>query len=174
MRRTRGMFWRLLIILCGGKCGRGLIVDRCLTFKHPPHGGITIGPHVTLGPNTIIDVPNGAVLELGYRCKFTAGALLAAQEKISIGADTLVGEYTSVRDSHHGIARGERTIAEQGLICSPVIISNDVWIGRGVVILPGASIGTGAVIAANSVVRQPVNPFEVVGGAPSRHLKWRT
>ncbi len=54
-----------------------------------------------------------------------------------------------------------------------VTIGHNVWIGHGVTILPGASIGTGAVIGAGADVSKDVAPYEIVGGVPARHLKWR-
>ena len=54
-----------------------------------------------------------------------------------------------------------------------VSIGHDVWIGHGVTVLAGVSIGTGAVIGAGAVVSKDVAPYEVVGGVPARHIKWR-
>ncbi len=55
---------------------------------------------------------------------------------------------------------------------SPVI-GHDVWIGAHVSILPGVVIGTGAVVAANSVVTRNVGPYEVVAGNPAKLLRKR-
>jgi phosphonate metabolism protein (transferase hexapeptide repeat family) len=52
-------------------------------------------------------------------------------------------------------------------------IGHDVWIGHGVTILPGVTIGTGAVLGAGAVVSKDVAPYEIVGGVPARHIKWR-
>lgn len=54
-----------------------------------------------------------------------------------------------------------------------VTVGHDVWIGHGVTLLPGVTIGTGAVIGAGAVVSKDVAPYEIVGGVPARHLKWR-
>lgn len=54
-----------------------------------------------------------------------------------------------------------------------VVIGSDVWIGRDVTIMPGVQIGHGAVVAANSHVVRDVKPYEVVGGNPAVHLKFR-
>jgi acetyltransferase-like isoleucine patch superfamily enzyme len=53
------------------------------------------------------------------------------------------------------------------------VIGNDVWIGMNSVVLRGIRIGHGAVIAAGSVVTHDVDPYSIVAGVPSRHLKYR-
>lgn len=52
-------------------------------------------------------------------------------------------------------------------------IGNDVWIGHGAFILPGVTIGTGAVIAAMSVVTKDVPPYAVVAGSPAQVKRFR-
>ena len=54
-----------------------------------------------------------------------------------------------------------------------VIISDDVWIGSHAVILAGARINRGSVIAAGAVVTNDVPAFAVVGGVPARIIKSR-
>lgn len=53
------------------------------------------------------------------------------------------------------------------------VVGNDVWIGRESVIMPGVEIGSGAIIAACSVVAKDVDPYTVVGGNPARPIKKR-
>lgn len=53
------------------------------------------------------------------------------------------------------------------------VVGSDVWIGRESVILPGVTIGDGAIVAAYSVVTRDVEPYTVVGGNPARPLKKR-
>lgn len=54
-----------------------------------------------------------------------------------------------------------------------IVIGNDVWIGRESVIMPGVTIGDGAIVAAYSVVTSDVEPYSVFGGNPARFLKRR-
>lgn len=53
------------------------------------------------------------------------------------------------------------------------VLENDVWVGDGAVLLPGVRVGTGAVIAANSVVTRDVAPYEVVGGVNAKTVRHR-
>lgn len=52
-------------------------------------------------------------------------------------------------------------------------VGNDVWIGREATILPGVTVGDGAVIGAHSVVTKDVRPYEIVAGNPARHVRLR-
>ncbi|QSW21429.1 CatB-related O-acetyltransferase [Clostridium gasigenes] len=54
-----------------------------------------------------------------------------------------------------------------------VIIGNDVWIGLGVSILGGVTIGDGAIIAANATVTRDVQPYTIVGGLPAKKIGQR-
>jgi|TARA_B110000305_G_C19115817_1_gene481960 acetyltransferase-like isoleucine patch superfamily enzyme len=54
-----------------------------------------------------------------------------------------------------------------------ITIGNDVWIGESSTILSGIEIGDGAVIAANSNVVKNVEPYSIVGGNPTKHIKYR-
>jgi acetyltransferase-like isoleucine patch superfamily enzyme len=56
---------------------------------------------------------------------------------------------------------------------SKVNIGHDVWIGERAIILDGVTIGSGAIIAAGSVVNKDVEPYSIVGGVPAKHIKFR-
>jgi lipopolysaccharide O-acetyltransferase len=56
-------------------------------------------------------------------------------------------------------------------LVSPVVIDDNVWIGEGVVILPGITIGKGAIVGANSVVTKNVSAYTIVVGAPAKVIK---
>lgn len=54
-----------------------------------------------------------------------------------------------------------------------VIIGNDVWIASDVTILSGVRIGDGAIIANGAVVTKDISRYDMVGGVPAKHLRWR-
>lgn len=56
---------------------------------------------------------------------------------------------------------------------TPVTIGHDVWIGHGAIILPGRSIGTGAVVAGGAIVTKDVAPYTIVAGNPARPVRRR-
>jgi phosphonate metabolism protein (transferase hexapeptide repeat family) len=56
---------------------------------------------------------------------------------------------------------------------TPVSIGHDVWIGHGAIILPGRSIGTGAVVAGGAIVTKDVAPYTIVAGNPARPIRRR-
>ena len=53
------------------------------------------------------------------------------------------------------------------------VIGNDVWIGYGATIMPGVTIGDGAIIATKSVVTKDVAPYSIVGGNPATEIRKR-
>ena len=72
------------------------------------------------------------------------------------------------------IAQGKKNLAAATKRKSRrIIIGNDVWIGDGVYLSRGVTVGDGAVIAARSTVVADVPPYAVVGGTPARIIKWR-
>lgn len=52
-------------------------------------------------------------------------------------------------------------------------VGNDVWIGYGAIVMPGVTIGDGAIVAAGSVVTRDVAPYTIVGGNPAMPLRQR-
>ena len=57
------------------------------------------------------------------------------------------------------------------LVCKPVHICRNAWIGAGATILPGVTVGENAVVAAGAVVTKDVAPNTIVGGNPAKLIK---
>jgi len=65
-------------------------------------------------------------------------------------------------------------IIHTDLLIRPVRIGDWADIGTNAVILPGVTVGKGAIVGAGAVVTENVEPFSVVAGVPARFIRWRT
>jgi acetyltransferase-like isoleucine patch superfamily enzyme len=148
------------------KVGRGLTVRSI-------GGDVVLGDGIEIGPNVIIGCATGARLEIGSMTSVNQGTVIEARQHIKIGNDVRIGEYCSIRDHDHQWRDPGIPVRLQGYDCEVVEIGDDVWIGRGAVILKGVTIGTGAVVGASAVVTHDVPAFAVVAGIPARQINLR-
>ncbi|MGH7560646.1 MAG: acyltransferase [Gemmatimonadales bacterium] len=91
---------------------------------------------------------------------------------ITVGSDTGIGPGTCIFSSNHQFAPGI-PYREQEWTEKSVTIGRDVWVGAGCIILPGVTIGDGAVVAAGSVVTHDVPRHAIVAGVPARAINAR-
>ena len=125
-----------------------------------------------LGMDVELRTAEGGRIQIGEDTRLNRGCTLTSYAQISIGDFTIIGEYVSIRDANHGLQRGE-PMRYQPHTFEKIHIGRDVWIGRGSCILPGVTIGEGAVIGANSVVTRDVPEFAIAAGVPARVVKRR-
>lgn len=127
------------------------------------NGCIEIGDYTTLnGPNTDI---------------------YSAINKVKIGNFCSIARNVSIQEDNHKINKVSTYFINYNLFNKAddqsseskgsIVIENDVWIGTQCVILSGAHISNGAVVAANSVVTGFIPPYAVVAGSPARVIKYR-
>lgn len=98
---------------------------------------------------------------------------IAVTESVTIGSNCMLASRVYILDVDHAYTRRDIPIAKQGYKKEAVVIGDDVWIGAQAVILRGVNIGTGAIVAANSVVTHDVEPYTIVGGVPAKIIKTR-
>ncbi|MBN1656840.1 MAG: acyltransferase [Anaerolineae bacterium] len=99
--------------------------------------------------------------------------LYAWNERIIIGSNVLVAAGARMITRKHGFADIDRPVSHQGYTNAPIQIEDDVWIGFQAVILPGVTIGRGAIVGAGAVVTRDVAPYTIVGGVPARVIRSR-
>jgi len=170
---ARGWLFTALLRLSGAKVGARLRVEGGVRFRYAMHPGITIGDDVYIGPNGIFDIPPGMTLEIGHRASINIGVFIGGNTSVTIGDDVLIGEYVSIRDAGHGFSDMRTPIKNQKMESRPITIGNNVWIARGVCVLPGAVINNGCVIGANAVVKGELPANTVSVGAPARVVRTR-
>lgn len=169
----RGVILRRLILIAGGKCGGGLRVEKGLRIRQGLHAGWELGTDVYVGRNTTIDCLPGTLLRIGDNATITEGLFISVCERVEIGANCLIGEYCSIRDANHDISDANLPIVDQPMVPRPVIIADNVWIGRGCAILAGAMVGTGSVVGANSTVIRQLGAEGIYAGSPARLIRDR-
>lgn len=113
-------------------------------FYHP--GGVVIGENCIVGDTCFLDGRDG----------------------ITFGSNVNVGSHVSIYTRQHAV--DSPTFEEIG---APVAVGDYAWIASHAVVLPGVTIGEGAVVAAGSVVTKDVAPYTLVGGNPARYIRDR-
>ena len=127
-------------------CGRNINIEKGAEFA----ANIKIGNNSGIGKDSVI---GGSV---------------------QIGENVMMGEACFIYTRNHTFERLDIPMCEQGFDeYEPVIISDDVWIGGRVTILPGAKIGKGAVIGAGAVVTGTIPDYAIACGVPARVIKYR-
>lgn len=155
--------------------------------------GARIGTKTGVGPRCIVDRPwcvelgdrvlveadvylkvvaDAASLKLGNHVFVGRGVEFDVMSSVSVGSHSLIAPRCFITDHVHGI-RPDLRIDQQPCEAKMVVIGADVWLGTGTVVLPGVTIGDGAVVGANSVVTADVAPYTVVAGAPARFIRSR-
>ncbi len=109
----------------------------------------------------------GKNIHFGKRVFVNSGCRFQDQGGIYIGDDVLVGHNCVIATLNHALDPDRRA----DMLPAPVKIGNKVWIGANVTILPGVSIGEGAVLAAGAVVNKDVPARTIVAGVPARVIK---
>lgn len=109
---------------------------------------------------------SSAQIVIGDRVFLNQGAVIAAQESIEIGDDTLIGDFSAIYDSNYH--QLEPALADKP---KPVTIGKNVWLGSGVLVLPGSEIGDHTVVAARSVVRGTLPPRVLAAGNPAKVIR---
>ena len=141
-------------------------------------GKLDIGKGFSSGPGLIIDIfGKNAQVEIGKNVMAYHNLHIGAIDSVIIGDGVLIASGVYISDHSHGNYSGENqsspivTPVSRELHAKPVNIGNDVWIGEKVSILPGVTIGDGAIIGAGSVVIRDIEDAGTYVGNPAKRIK---
>lgn len=109
------------------------------------------GRHIQIGKNVFIN----------HACSFLD------MGGITILDDVLIGPKVNLITENHPLDPANR----RALICKPIVIKRNAWIGAAATILPGVTIGEHAVVAAGAVVSKDVPDNTIVAGVPAKVIK---
>lgn len=108
-------------------------------------------------------------LSIGKNSVVNAKCRIDTRGEVIIGANVSISNEVIILTADHDVDTPEMRGRER-----KVQIDDYVWIGTRAIILPGVTIGKGALIAAGAVVTKNVEPFTVVAGIPAKVIKNRT
>lgn len=149
---------------------------------------IQLGQNVQIDPSTSVNnVSIGDNVRIAKLCSIFG----ASGHPLLIGADCYIGMLTILNGFAQQLIIGDRVsiaqrvniMTDSGPNASPalqkifpiesksVIISNDCWIGANCVILPGVTLGSFCVVAANSCVKNSFPPYTIIGGNPAKFIR---
>jgi acetyltransferase-like isoleucine patch superfamily enzyme len=109
----------------------------------------------------------GAKSVLGQECT------ISAFQHVSIGRECIIADRVMLIDFDHGVVEVERPIREQGIYKRDVRVGHNVWIGYGVAVLRGVTVGDNSVLGTATIVSKDVPANAVAAGVPVRVLRMR-
>lgn len=106
-------------------------------------------------------------ISFGSRVDVGENVVIRGGGGIFIGNDVLIAAGAAIMSQGHPLSppRWGRNVSK------PISIGNEVWIGAHAVVLPGVTIGNGAIVAAGAVVSRDVPSYAVVAGVPARVIR---
>jgi acetyltransferase-like isoleucine patch superfamily enzyme len=182
IKKSRG------IIFCGKNvkiqfgflitAGKSLILEENVILNALSHTGIILGDNVTIAKNSVLQCTGviarkGIGIKIGNNSAVGAQSYLGGQGGIEIGNDVIMGPNVNIFSENHNYSNSEVIIRKQGETRKSVKINDNCWIGAGSIILGGAEIGEGCVIAAGSVVTKSFPSNSIIGGVPAKIIKSR-
>ena len=114
---------------------------------------------------------NAGDIELGDNVRFNHGCYVNGYGGLKIGNNSGLGPYSMVHTANHDF--DEKKISMTSWTKAPVSIGEDCWIGMGVCILPGVTIGDRVIIGAGSIVTHDIPSDVIAVGNPCRPVKTR-
>jgi acetyltransferase-like isoleucine patch superfamily enzyme len=164
------MMRRILVRAVARRCGDGLIVGTQVGFKHLET--IEIGSSCFLGAGVYLQGRFDGRCVIRDNVWIGPGAYFDAR-------DLLLEEYVGwgpgakvLGSSHTGLP-ADVPIVKTDLEIKPVRVRAWADIGTNAVLLPGVTVGKGAIVGAGAVVTKDVAPFAIVAGVPAKFLRWR-
>ena len=125
----------------------------------------------------------GKNVEIGKKIKFSSNIVIGNnsgigdetyfQGKVTIGNDVMMGPRCAFIAQNHNFSDNNIPMRLQGDNSKEIIIENNVWIGYGVIVLPGVHIGSNSIIGAGSIVTKDIPNNSIAVGVPAKVKKER-
>ncbi len=169
------------------KVGKGVVFGRGITLRHPhkitlgdncvvddnvvldakgeKNNGLRIGDNVYIGRNAILSCKEGSIA-VGDYTNISANCSLLSETEINLGRFCfLAGHCYLVAGGNHSFDDISRPIMLQPSVSKGGIrVGDDVWLGAGVIVLDGVTLGPGSVVGAGAVVTASLPEYSVAVG----------
>jgi len=170
------------------------LIARWLWLKARFRGRLKTDGLCFVGPGVTIEIGRGATLHLGrwswighgskirvHEGEARIGAksvlgqecTISAFQHVSIGRECIIADRVMLIDFDHGVVEVDRAIRDQGIYKRDVRVGHNVWIGYGVAILRGVTVGDNSVLGTSTVVSSDVPANAVAAGVPVRLIRMR-
>ncbi len=123
------------------------------------------GSHIYMGA----EVRSPHRSRIGSGCSIGHGAILDGRGRLTIGNNVNLSSGVWIWTMEHDPNSPTFAVRHQ-----PVVIGDFAWLSCRVVVLPGVTVGEGAIVAAGAVVTKDVEPYAIVGGVPARRIGERS
>ncbi len=147
-----------------------VIDDNCvLDAKGKTNKGIKIHNGVFIGRGTILTCHNGDIelednVNIGFNC------VISSLSSIVIKKNHLMAAFCYLVGGDHDSDRTDIPVLQQGRSSKGIMIEDNVWLGAGVAVLDGVTIGRDSIIGAGAVVNKDVQEFAIAAGLPAKFL----
>ncbi len=156
----------------GASCleiGNGVHIFRGVRINgQGPNNRICLADGVSLERGVEIGCFENSGLEIGERTFIGSYACIYGSGDVRIGRDCLIAAYSVIVANNHKFADPSKKIRDQGVTRKGIVIEDDCWLGAGVKVLDGVTIGQGSVIGAGAVVTKDIPPYSVAVGVPAK------
>lgn len=126
-----------------------------------------IGDETVIRPPLFMDY--GYQTTVGARTFINVNAVILDVGRVTIGADVQVGPNVQLLTPTHPL---DPEVRRSGLeAAEPITIEDNVWLGGGVIVLPGVTIGRDTVVGAGAVVAKDLPPGVLAVGNPARVIR---
>ena len=130
------------------------------------------GKNVRIFDAVVIKFPNE--IELGNHVTINQFCYIVGKGGLRIGNDVMIGAGSKITTTSHDFNDTNQPMSRQGISCIPILLEDDIWLGFNVVIVGGAIIRKGSILAAGSVVTGKEYPaYSILGGVPASIIRNR-
>jgi acetyltransferase-like isoleucine patch superfamily enzyme len=135
-------------------------------------GRLDVGEGVLFEPGVWITAPGEARVRIGEGSFLNRNVMVAAQKLVEIGSHCMLANGCFVSDASHRFDDPALPVTWQGFETKgPTRIGDNCWLGAGVAVTSGVTIGERCVVGSNSVVTRDIPPYSIAAGAPARVLR---